>query len=236
MSLQSETISIVSVESDVALYVLKGYSGHHLPTRSIYKSSPRWRPRRIFSGSSSWAWRCMRPHWVSEILNWVCVMTLVGGERCNKTTAIDCRNICENKCENYQSSLRSGFLNVIPWGVCVVAELHLSRTSSVKSILSTPLLPLPGGWMADTDRHNLINILKWQDRLLTNIVRFLCLILSPCPVHSPPRIIKQPPPDELLFQVAQAASENDKPFIVECEAEGEPAPRYVPDNRFLYYG
>lgn len=141
LNLQSETISIVSVESDVALYVLKGYSGHHLPTRSIYKSSPRWRPRRIFSGSSSWAWRCMRPHWVSEILHWMRVrMTLEGSERCNKTTAIDCRNICENKCENYQSSLRSGFLNVIPW---VVAELHLSRTSSVKSILSTPL---PGGW------------------------------------------------------------------------------------------
>lgn len=54
-------------------------------------------------------------------------------------------------------------------------------------------------------------------------------------VHSPPRIIKQPPPDELLFQVAQAASENDKPFIVECEAEGEPAPRYVFINsRFAY--
>lgn len=45
-------------------------------------------------------------------------------------------------------------------------------------------------------------------------------------IHSPPRIIKQPPTDELLFQVAQQANENDKPFIVECEAEGEPAPKY----------
>ncbi|XP_058814203.1 neuroglian isoform X1 [Topomyia yanbarensis] len=44
-------------------------------------------------------------------------------------------------------------------------------------------------------------------------------------IHSPPRIIKQPPTDEMLFQVAQPG-ENDKPFIVECEAEGEPTPRY----------
>lgn len=44
-------------------------------------------------------------------------------------------------------------------------------------------------------------------------------------VHSPPRIVKQPPTDEMLFQVAQQSNENDKPFIIECEAEGEPAPR-----------
>ncbi|PSN43067.1 Neuroglian, partial [Blattella germanica] len=43
---------------------------------------------------------------------------------------------------------------------------------------------------------------------------------------SPPRIVKQPPTDELLFQVAQQQNENDKPFIIECEAEGEPAPKY----------
>lgn len=46
-----------------------------------------------------------------------------------------------------------------------------------------------------------------------------------CAVHSPPQIIKQPPTDELLFQVALQSNENDKPFIVECEAEGEPAPK-----------
>lgn len=46
-------------------------------------------------------------------------------------------------------------------------------------------------------------------------------------VQSPPRIVKQPPTDELLFQVAQQQNENDKPFIIECEAEGEPAPKYV---------
>lgn len=44
-------------------------------------------------------------------------------------------------------------------------------------------------------------------------------------VHSPPRIIKQPPTDELLYQVAQQQNENDKPFLIECEAEGEPAPK-----------
>lgn len=44
-------------------------------------------------------------------------------------------------------------------------------------------------------------------------------------IHSPPRIIKQPPTDEMLFQVAQPG-ENDKPFVIECEAEGEPSPKY----------
>ncbi|KPJ10194.1 Neuroglian [Papilio machaon] len=41
---------------------------------------------------------------------------------------------------------------------------------------------------------------------------------------SPPRIVKQPTVEELLFQVAQQG-EVDKPFIIECEAEGEPAPK-----------
>ncbi|XP_026829151.1 neuroglian isoform X2 [Ooceraea biroi] len=46
-------------------------------------------------------------------------------------------------------------------------------------------------------------------------------------VQSPPRISKQPPTDEQLFQVVQAKiNENDKPFLIECEAEGEPAPTY----------
>jgi len=31
--------------------------------------------------------------------------------------------------------------------------------------------------------------------------------------------------DELLFQVATHQNENDKPFIIDCEAEGEPAPK-----------
>ena len=44
-------------------------------------------------------------------------------------------------------------------------------------------------------------------------------------VQSPPKIIKEPPTDELLFQVKSKPSDNDKPFIIECEAEGEPAPQ-----------
>ncbi|GBP51761.1 Neuroglian [Eumeta japonica] len=44
-------------------------------------------------------------------------------------------------------------------------------------------------------------------------------------VTSPPRIVKQPTVEEQLFQVAKP-SEVDKPFIIECEAEGEPAPVY----------
>lgn len=43
-------------------------------------------------------------------------------------------------------------------------------------------------------------------------------------VPSPPYIIKQPPTDEVLFQV-ESNGENDKPFYIECEATGEPAPK-----------
>lgn len=43
-------------------------------------------------------------------------------------------------------------------------------------------------------------------------------------VPSPPYIVKQPPTDEVLFQV-ESSGENDKPFFIECEAIGEPAPR-----------
>lgn len=50
-------------------------------------------------------------------------------------------------------------------------------------------------------------------------------VLSPFTVHSPPQIIKQPPTDELLFKVAVQSIDKDKPFLVECEAEGEPAPK-----------
>ncbi|XP_049882057.1 neuroglian-like isoform X1 [Pectinophora gossypiella] len=59
--------------------------------------------------------------------------------------------------------------------------------------------------------------------------RVICLlaVLSSATalLTSPPRIVKQPPVEELLFQVAQPG-EVDKPFIIECEAEGEPAPKY----------
>ncbi|KAJ8736017.1 hypothetical protein PYW08_006673 [Mythimna loreyi] len=42
---------------------------------------------------------------------------------------------------------------------------------------------------------------------------------------SPPRIVKQPNVEEILFQVAQPG-EKDVPFALVCEAEGEPAPKY----------
>uniref|UniRef100_A0A2P2I497 Neuroglian-like n=1 Tax=Hirondellea gigas TaxID=1518452 RepID=A0A2P2I497_9CRUS len=46
-------------------------------------------------------------------------------------------------------------------------------------------------------------------------------------IKYPPLMVKQPPSsEELLFQVAYRVDENDKPFIIECEAEGEPAPKY----------
>ncbi|XP_012275891.1 neuroglian isoform X2 [Orussus abietinus] len=63
-------------------------------------------------------------------------------------------------------------------------------------------------------------------RCILCIVAVLALHTSAI-IQSPPRISKQPPTDEQLFQVAQAkVNENDKPFLIECEAEGEPAPRY----------
>ncbi|XP_074103531.1 neuroglian-like [Cotesia typhae] len=40
---------------------------------------------------------------------------------------------------------------------------------------------------------------------------------------SPPRLVKQPPKDELLFQVARP-DEDHKSLVIECEAEGYPAP------------
>ncbi|XP_050313304.1 neuroglian isoform X2 [Anthonomus grandis grandis] len=44
-------------------------------------------------------------------------------------------------------------------------------------------------------------------------------------VPSPPLIVKQPPTDEVLFQV-EKNGENNIPFYIECEAQGEPAPKY----------
>ncbi|XP_065332463.1 neuroglian isoform X1 [Cloeon dipterum] len=59
-----------------------------------------------------------------------------------------------------------------------------------------------------------------------SLVFTLCITQSLALLQSPPRMVKQPPTDEILFQVAVHQSENDKPFIIECEAEGEPAPKY----------
>uniref|UniRef100_T1JDB9 Neuronal cell adhesion molecule n=1 Tax=Strigamia maritima TaxID=126957 RepID=T1JDB9_STRMM len=45
-------------------------------------------------------------------------------------------------------------------------------------------------------------------------------------IPSPPTITKQPPSDYLLFQVAVNQDEKEKPFVLECEATGEPQPTY----------
>ncbi|XP_035700747.1 neuroglian-like [Folsomia candida] len=44
-------------------------------------------------------------------------------------------------------------------------------------------------------------------------------------VRSPPSIKKEPPNDELLFQVPRKG-ETDQPFILQCDADGDPAPAY----------
>lgn len=43
-------------------------------------------------------------------------------------------------------------------------------------------------------------------------------------ITSPPKIIKQSKDNEILFQVA-SLGDTEKSLILECEAEGEPAPR-----------
>ena len=57
-------------------------------------------------------------------------------------------------------------------------------------------------------------------------VIFLTIVPNEAIIKSPPQIIKQPPTEELLFQVKSRADEAVKPFILECEADGEPTPEY----------
>ncbi|GAB6021405.1 hypothetical protein CHUAL_004014 [Chamberlinius hualienensis] len=45
-------------------------------------------------------------------------------------------------------------------------------------------------------------------------------------IDYPPTIIRQPPADSLLFQVVTGPDEKEKPFILECEATGNPSPTY----------
>ncbi|XP_046388931.1 neuroglian isoform X2 [Ischnura elegans] len=75
------------------------------------------------------------------------------------------------------------------------------------------------------NRHERLAVI--MESFGTLILILVSLIVSAQSIgQSPPRIVKQPPSDELLFQVAVQQNENDKPFIIECEAEGEPAPKY----------
>ena len=43
-------------------------------------------------------------------------------------------------------------------------------------------------------------------------------------VQSPPYIVKQPQTKEVYFMVKTHPDENEKPFVIQCEAEGEPPP------------
>lgn len=67
-----------------------------------------------------------------------------------------------------------------------------------------------------------------------SVHHLLCLLVVLCSfeifqnaeipvVTSPPTIIKQPPYEQ-LFQVATTQDEKHNPFILECEAQGNPEP------------
>ncbi|XP_030378396.1 neuroglian [Scaptodrosophila lebanonensis] len=68
--------------------------------------------------------------------------------------------------------------------------------------------------------------MRRQSTMLAAIFLAAFLGSTAAMINSPPRIIKQPPTDELLFKVAQQNKESDQPFIIECEAEGQPDPSY----------
>jgi hypothetical protein len=60
------------------------------------------------------------------------------------------------------------------------------------------------------------------------IFKLKIIILLVCGVYcvqSPPTIIKQPPYEQ-LYQVAQSTDETDRPFMLDCEAKGDPEPTY----------
>ncbi|XP_025205717.1 neuroglian-like isoform X1 [Melanaphis sacchari] len=65
-----------------------------------------------------------------------------------------------------------------------------------------------------------------QYLLCSTTLLFSFLVVTTSIIQSPPNIVKEPSVDELLFQVTTDQYENDKPFIIDCEAEGEPAPKY----------
>ncbi|CAH1721316.1 neuroglian-like [Aphis gossypii] len=55
---------------------------------------------------------------------------------------------------------------------------------------------------------------------------FLFLVTASSLIQSPPRIVNEPYSDEVLFQVATVENQQVKPFVIKCEAEGLPAPKY----------
>ncbi|CAG7826051.1 unnamed protein product [Allacma fusca] len=81
--------------------------------------------------------------------------------------------------------------------------------------------------VSSSDRRSL---LRRTQLFSSYLVPVLYLLIHSQPaaglVQSPPFMVKQPPTTEVLFQVAQRQDENDKPFLIECEAEGDPQPKY----------
>ncbi|XP_067119925.1 neuroglian-like isoform X2 [Centruroides vittatus] len=73
---------------------------------------------------------------------------------------------------------------------------------------------------------------RWQVYHLLYIVLIklilidLSLTQSATTIPFPPTIVKQPPSTEQLFQVSQNQDEPDKPFMLECQAFGNPQPTY----------
>lgn len=93
----------------------------------------------------------------------------------------------------------------------------------IKLILSSFLTLVP---------HN-INIRQKKKMMATHLIIIGCLIVltGKCSegLQSPPTMIKQPPPDEKLFEVFQSsdAEQAERPFVLECEAKGNPEPTYT---------
>lgn len=69
-------------------------------------------------------------------------------------------------------------------------------------------------------------------RCCSSLVAWTCVLVAlqlAAPSHaivpSPPTMVKQPP-HEQLYQISQGADEPEKPFMLECEAQGSPEPKY----------
>lgn len=62
--------------------------------------------------------------------------------------------------------------------------------------------------------------------LLLVIYSLDCVSAQITDVPTPPYFTKQPK-HEVLFQVSIQADEQEKPFVLECEARGRPPPKYV---------
>lgn len=69
----------------------------------------------------------------------------------------------------------------------------------------------------------------WRRHQFYQYVTALLMLgsLTTATVPSPPTMIKQPPIHEQLYQVSETSEKPDKPFMLECEAKGNPEPTYT---------